>query len=140
MANKIYPIWKKEVIQGTANASLAGTVKVILVNRDAPGTTYTYSDTHEFLTSVPAGARISISSTLVTKTYTAVAGGATFDADPAVFTAVTGDVCEALIFFLDTGADGTSRLVSYHDATITGLPVTPNGGDINLTIADIWTI
>jgi hypothetical protein len=47
---------------------------------------------------------------------------------------VTGDVSEALILFIDTGTPGTSRLIGFYDAGVTGLPVTPNGGDINVTV------
>ena len=32
----------------------------------------------------------------------------------------------------DTGSEATSPLIAYFD-TVTGLPVTPNGGNINLT-------
>jgi hypothetical protein len=49
------------------------------------------------------------------------------------FTAVTGDVSEAVILYKDTGVAATSPLIAYID-TATGLPVTPNGGDITVTV------
>lgn len=128
MTQAIYPKWKEAVIQGSANSSLTGTVKAILVNSTGTGTPYTYSATHQFLSDVASASRISISAALANKTY----AGGVFDADDTTFSAVTGDVSEAVIFFIDTGVEATSRLVAYEDSGITGAPVTPNGGDINL--------
>jgi hypothetical protein len=53
------------------------------------------------------------------------------DANDVTLTAVPGTVgpCNYLCIFKDTGVDGTSPLVALID-TATGLPVTPNGGDI----------
>ncbi len=70
------------------------------------------------------------SANLASKTFT---GGVFDSADPS-FTAVTGDVSEALILYIDTGTPSTSRLIAFYDAGVTGLPVTPNGGDINITV------
>jgi hypothetical protein len=49
------------------------------------------------------------------------------------YTAVTGNSAEALLIYIDTGTAGTSRLVAWIDTSVTGLPVTPNGGDITIT-------
>ena len=125
MANEIYPKWKEAIQQASANSSLAGTVKAVLIDTAA----YTYSTSHEFLSDIPLADRIAISGALTGKTYT----GGLFDADNTVFTAVTGDVSEAIAIFVDTGTAATSRLVAFFDTGVTGLPVTPNGGDINIT-------
>lgn len=125
MANVIYPKWKEAVLNGGTNVALSGTVKVTLVDL----ADYTYSAAHDFIDDVPAGARVA-TATLGTKTYT----NGLFDAADATFTTVTGDVSEALIFWIDTGVEGTSRLFAYIDTGVTGLPVTPNGGNINI----IW--
>lgn len=72
--------------------------------------------------------------TLANKTVGTVAVGV-FDntVDPApAFTAVSGATVEALIFFKDTGTPSTSNLICWFD-TATGLPLTPNGGDVNVT-------
>lgn len=124
MTQVIYPKWKEAVMQGASNSSLAGTVKAILVD----SADYTYSASHQFLSDVPSGARVATSSALANKTYT----NGVFDADDTTFSAVTGDQSEAIILYIDTGTEGTSRLVAYEDSSITGAPVTPNGGDINL--------
>jgi len=46
---------------------------------------------------------------------------------------VTGNTVEALVIYVDTGSAATSPLVAYIDTSVTGLPVTPNGGDITVT-------
>lgn len=124
MANAIYPIWKQELMQATANTSLAGTVKVALVDTGV----YTYSAAHDFVDDLSTS-RVGTDQTLGTKTFT----NGTFDAANSVFTAVSGATVEALVIYVDTGVAGTSRLVAYIDTDVTGLPVTPNGGDINIT-------
>lgn len=130
MANAIYPKWKEAVIQGSANSSLAGNVKAILVDT----ADYTYSAAHDFLDDVPSAAIVATSANLGTKTYT----NGTFDTADFTFTAVTGDVSEALIIYIDTGSAATSRLVCYRDTNVTGLPVTPNGGDITVSVPSGW--
>ena len=123
MANAIYPLYKQALISGGANTSLAGTVKVALVDTG----TYTYSAAHEFLSSLSG--RVGTDQTLGTKTYT----NGVFDAANATFAAVSGNTCEALVIYIDTGVAGTSRLVAYIDTGVTGLPVVPNGGDVSVT-------
>ena len=124
MANAIYPIWKQELLQGSANTALTGNIKAVLVDL----ADYTYSAAHDFLDDVPVAARVATSANLTTKTY----ANGLFDADNATFTAVTGDQSEAVILYVDSGVASTSRLVAFFDTGVTGLPVTPNGGDINL--------
>ena len=72
--------------------------------------------------------------TLAAKTIGTLAVGV-FDntTDPApAFTAVSGATVEVLNFFKDTGTPSTSNLICFFD-TATGLPLTPNGGDVNVT-------
>ena len=70
---------------------------------------------------------------LTTPTIGVVAAGV-FDADDPVFTALTGDQVESLVLFKDTGTDTTSPLLAYWD-TATGLPLTPNGGNVTVVWA-----
>ena len=122
MANAIYPKWKEAIAQATANSSLAGTVKVAPVDTG----TYTYSAAHEFYSSV-SSAVVGTPQTLGSKTFT----DGVFDAADITYTTVTGNTVEALVIYIDTGNAATSRLFAYIDTGVTGLPVTPNGGDIN---------
>lgn len=124
MANAIYPKYKEALINGSANTSLAGTVKVALVDTG----TYTYSAAHEFLTSL-TGVVGTAQTIGATKTYT----NGVFDGADVTFPAVSGATAEALVIYIDTGTAGTSRLVAFLDTGVTNLPVTPNGGDIAVT-------
>lgn len=53
------------------------------------------------------------------------------DATDVPLTAVTGDAADSISIYFDTGTAGTSLLLVFID-TATGLPVTPNGGDITI--------
>jgi len=124
MANAIYPLYKEALIGGSANISLSsGTVRAALVDTG----TYTYSASHEFLSSLSGV--VGTAQTIGTKTIT----NGLFDGDNVSYTAVTGNSAEAIVLYIDTGTAGTSRLVAFIDTGVTGLPVTPNGGDISIT-------
>jgi hypothetical protein len=71
-----------------------------------------------------------VSDALASKT---VSAAGVFDAADKTISAVSGDVSEALILYIHTGTEGTSRLICFLDTGVTGLPVTPNGGDITIT-------
>ena len=125
MANALYQKWKEQLLQFTANNNLsAGTVKVALIDTG----TYTYSSTDQFFSSASA-ASIGTPQTIGSKTFT----NGVFDGADVTFTAVTGNSVEALIIYIDTGNTATSPLVAYIDTSVTGLPVTPNGGNISIT-------
>lgn len=124
MANAIYPLYKQAIISGGTNTDMsAGTVRAALVDT----ATYTYSAAHQFLTSLTGV--VGTAGVLGTKTVT----NGVFDAADITYTAVTGASAEAIVIYIDTGTAGTSRLVAFLDTGFTGLPVTPNGGDINIT-------
>jgi hypothetical protein len=122
MANVIYPKWKEAVMQGGANSSLAGTVKAVLIDL----ADYTYNAAHDFMDDVGTTCQVGTPVTLGSKTFV----NGLFDAADSTLTAVTGDVSEAILIFIDTGTPSTSRPVALLDTGVTGLPVTPNGGDI----------
>jgi hypothetical protein len=63
---------------------------------------------------------------------TSAPGAGIADANDQTITAVTGDQFESLDIYKQTGTASTSRLVCNID-TATGLPMTPNGGDISVT-------
>lgn len=121
MANAIYPKAKEQMLQGGINLSTS-TVRVALVDLG----TYTYSAAHEFLSSVSGV--VGTAQVLNSKTFV----NGVFDAADVTFPATTGATAEAIIIYIDTGSAATSRLILFQDVGVTGLPVTPNGGDINL--------
>lgn len=83
--------------------------------------------THDNLDDVPGDARVATSGALTSKTVT----DGVADAADVTLSSVTGDTCEAIVIYKHTGTESTSRLIAYID-TATGLPVTPNGGDITI--------
>lgn len=124
MANALYGKAKEAFITGSIDLS-SDDIKCVLVDTAS----YTVDiAAHDFLADIPAGERVATSANLAGKT---VALGV-FDANDITFTAVTGDVSEALVIYKDTGSDATSPLIAYID-TATNLPVTPNGGDVTVT-------
>lgn len=124
MANALYDKGRQRFLEGQFNWS-TDTIKVLMVDTAA----YTANlSTHEFLSDVSNSARITSAVTLTGKTTT---GGAA-DASDVTFSAVSGPSIEALIIYKDTGTEATSPLIAYID-TATGLPITPNGGDIIVT-------
>jgi len=91
--------------------------------------TYTYSAAHQFWSSVVA-AQIGTEQELTSKTFV----NGLFDAADSVVPSVTGTTAEAIVLFVkNAGANTTWSLVAYLDTGVTGLPVTPNGGNINIT-------
>jgi len=128
MANALYPKWKEALMQGTANCLLngSGTTGVYAVLVDTG--TYTYSATHEFFSSVNS-AKVGTEVEIGSKTFV----NGLFDGADVTETAVSGASAEAIVVFIkNAGANTTWRLVAYLDTGITGIPVTPNGGDINI--------
>lgn len=123
MANAIYPKYKEALLTADVNIDLeAGTVKAILVDTAL----YTYDAAHDFVNDVAVGARVSTSPALTSKTIT----NGVFDAADITWTAVSGATIEAIVIFIDTGVEATSRLVAFIDTGQTGLPLTPNGGNV----------
>ena len=49
---------------------------------------------------------------------------------------MSGATINAIVIYKDTGTEATSPLIAYID-TATGLPITPNGGDIIVTWDEI---
>jgi hypothetical protein len=124
MANAVYPKFKQALWLQSANSNAStGTLKAALVDTG----TYTYSDSHEFVSSLSG--TVGTAQTIGNKTFT----NGILDGDNVTFTGVTGNTIEALVIYIDTGNASTSRLISYQDTNVTGLPATPNGGDITIT-------
>lgn len=120
MANALYDKGRQGFLEGAIDWD-TDTIKVALIDTGS----YTVNlATHDNWDDASAGV-VGTPQTLGGKT---VADGVA-DANDVTFTAVSGATVEALIIFKDTGTPSTSRLIAYID-TGTGLPVTPNGGDI----------
>lgn len=122
MANALYDKGREGFLDGSIDWD-TDTIKVALVDTG----TYTVNlSVHDFYDDVTGV--VGTPQTLASKTVTSGVA----DAADVTFTSVTGNSVEALVIYKDTGTASTSRLIAYID-TATGLPVTPNGG--NITVA-----
>jgi len=123
VANALYGKGRDKFLNGDIDWT-NDTINALLVDTG----NYTVSiDTHEFLSDIPAGARVGTAVSLASKS--SALGVA--DAADSTFTAVTGNTVEAIVLYRDSGVEGTSALIAYIDSA-TGLPFTPNGGDVTV--------
>lgn len=129
MANAIYPKWKETIMKAEANSELdsaEGATGVFCALVDTG--TYTYSATHQFYSSLSGV--VGTDQEILSKTMT----NGTFDGTNLTYTAVSGASIEALVLYRkNAGANTTWPLIAYIDTGVTGLPVTPNGGDISVS-------
>ena len=123
MANALYDKGREGFLDGSIDFD-TDDIRCILI--DAADYTVDLA-LHDNLDDVPAAARVAVSGALASKTVDAGVA----DAADVTFSSVTGDQCEAIVIYKHTGVESTSRLIAYIDSA-TGLPVTPNGGDITV--------
>lgn len=127
MANALYDKGREGFLDGSIDWD-TDTIKCVLLD----GADYTPDlAVHDNLDDVPSAARVGTPQTLAGKTKT----NGVADANNITFPAVVGDPCEYILIYKDTGVESTSRLIALID-TASGLPVTPNGGDITVTWDD----
>lgn len=125
MASAHYDLALQEFWKGTVgDVTGAQAIKVRLMRVSA----YTFSQAHQFASSLPAALVTDV--TLGTKTANgAGASPGCFDAADATFLSVpAGAAIDCLAVFKDTGTPATSNLLFFID----GFTVTPNGGDITV--------
>jgi len=126
MANALYPLWKQEILKGTSNNllnSAEGTTGVYAALVDTG--TYTYSAAHQFYSSLSG--IVGTDQEVTAKTQTS----GTFDGSDVTFPSVSGASAEAIVLYRkNAGANTTWPLIAYIDTGVTGLPVTPNTGNI----------
>lgn len=122
MANALYDKAREDFLGGTLSWS-GDTIKVVGVDSG-----YTFSAAHTNLSQVASGDRVSTSAALSGKTIT----NGVADANDTVLPSVTNGVqVVGLVVYKDTGVEATSRLIAFID-TGTNIPVTGNGGDVNV--------
>ena len=124
MANTLFDGARKRFLEADIHW-LNDTIKVMLVSTAS----YTANfGTHQFLSDIPPSSRIGSAVTLTGKSTD---GGAA-DANDVTFSSVSGARVDSVVLYKDTGVEGTSPVMVWID-TATGLPITPNGGDIICT-------
>lgn len=123
MANILYDPGRQAFLEGSINW-LTDTIKVQLLDT----ANYTVASTHQFLSQVSTAAWVGAAQTLTAKDATyGVAAAAN-----VTVSALSGPTVEAILIYKEsTAGSSASPLVAYID-TASGLPVTPNGGDINI--------
>ncbi|MFW9894102.1 MAG: hypothetical protein ACFFFO_18000 [Candidatus Thorarchaeota archaeon] len=127
MANALYDKGREGFLAGDIDWD-GNNIKVLL----SDDTDYVKNlSTDDYLDDIASAAIEATSGNLTTKAVTAGVA----DADNVTWSSVSGDECEEVVGYADTGASSTSRLIFNID-TATGLPVTPNGGDIQVTWDD----
>ena len=135
MANALFTAYRNNMLGDNAftNVQLdADSIKALFVDHadDTPAPT-TDEDIVDILSAarVPA---IASAPALASKTIGTVGAGV-FDAADTTFTALTGDQVESLILFKDTGVEATSILLVFFDTFASGMPLTPNGGNVTIS-------
>ena len=138
MANALYPKWKEALLGAAANSALTGSgtngLFVALVDTGV----YTYNVTHQFYSSLAGIAGTDQEVTAVTMVNGTVDGNNTSHAAVAA-----GPTLSALVLYRkNSGANTTWQLVAYLDTGVTGLPITPNGSNIDIAwnAAGIFTL
>ena len=132
MANAVMPCWKQVMLGDAAITGFtapnmeSATIKLFLL--DTADDTVTVA-TDQDLADI-AGAAIVATGTLASKTVVLSSPNVTFDAADLTLSAVTGDAAENIVIYQDSGVAGTSLLLIFFDTFTSGMPVTPNGGDI----------
>jgi len=126
MANDLYKKGMENLIKGNIDLD-TDTMKWVAVKVTAGYSVNIATD--DALDDISAGNRIATSGALTGVTVTDGVLDAT-DLAPA-FTSVGVNI-EALVLYKDSGAEATSYLLAYID-TATGLPLTQDGGNVNLT-------
>lgn len=123
MANALYDFGRQGFLDGNIDWD-TNNIKLIL--GDAADYTVNLT-THDNLDDVAGASRVATSGNLASKTVTAGVA----DAADVLLTSVSGDQSEFILIYADSGVESSSRLICYID-TATGLPVTPNGGNITV--------
>lgn len=124
MANALFDGGREGFLDGSIDWD-TDNIKTVLVDH---GTDTPIVTTDRFLADIASGARVAISGNLAGKTVT----NGVADADDMTLVAVTGNSVESVVVYKDTGNAATSRLIAFFD-TATGLPLSPNGGDVTIT-------
>ena len=123
MANSLYTKGKENFLAGNFDLD-ANDIKLVFIDEDDDAVNLATDDA---LDDIIAGARVGTSGNFAGKAVT----DGTFDANDVTVATVAGDQFESITTYKDSGVAGTSYLICNHD-TGTGLPCTPNGGDITV--------
>lgn len=129
MTNVLFNPGREGFLDGSIDWN-TGTIKCSLVRG------YTINQAHKFLSDFTGASGVLVATAILT---TPTVTNGTASADPVTFTSVaTGAACPALLIYQSSAPSGgadlattAQRLIAYLDV-VTNMPVTPNGGNINI--------
>lgn len=124
MANTKYTSFLQRLLNKEVNLA-TDVVKASLIDT----ADYTFDPLHdEYSADIPVAAITAVSGRLPTPTITK----GVFDTGNFAWLAAAGDMSEAIVLWDETVLNGA--LITFYDTGMVGMPVTPNGGDINVTV------
>lgn len=123
MANALYDKGREGFLDGSIDWD-TNDIRLILIDEADDTIDLSVDDN---LDDRAVASRVTTSGAFASKTVT----NGVADAADVTLSAVTGDQSESIDIYKHTGVEATARLICNID-TATGLPVTPNGGDITI--------
>ncbi len=133
MANAVFTAWKQLMLGDTAISGPTlpapdGASDIYIALIDTADDTAVPATDQDFADIV--GAAVVAEGALASVTVVASGANVTLDAADKTLSAVTGDSAENMLIYRHTGTASTSCLMVHFDTFTSGMPVTPNGGDI----------
>lgn len=129
MANALWPTFKGSLLDKQLDLN-SDTIKATLID----SADYTYAATDNTYVAGALGVADAAKVAVATLASLTIALGV-FDSADFTWTTVTGDQSEAIIIWDDTVTSPVAdQLIAFYDSSMTGMPVTPNGGNINVTV------
>lgn len=127
MANTLMPRFKQGLLNKEHDLD-SDQIKASLIDT----ADYTFSAAHaSYASDVASGAKVAESAALGSPSITA----GVFDTSDFTWQSVNGDEAEAIFLWNDTPTTPVADpLIAWYDTGMTGMPVTPSGGDIHFTV------
>jgi hypothetical protein len=135
MANVMYPLCAKGILDGTFGNMATADIRFMLVDTGVE----TYNAADQFVSNITSPvARMAAS--LGTKTTNVPTNG-TLDAVDPTINSVTGSTVEAVVLYLYNASDAAAPLMVWIDST-PSIAFTPNGSNVTIAIdaAGIFSI
>mgnify|MGYP001191670633 CR=1 FL=1 len=128
MANALYPTFKEALLNKEHDLN-TDAVKASLL--DGADESYAATDNTYVAgaNGIADAAKVAVSATLQAAATIALG---VFDTADFSWTTGSGDVCEVILLWNDGHA--TDGLIAWYDTGVTGFPITPNSGNINVTV------
>lgn len=127
MANALFDNYKEIKLEpdgsdGGEVRLLSHTIKAVLIDTATVAPDVAVHDFYNDISAAKVGDPIALANKDITD--------GVFDADDVTFPTVSDPSAEAIVIYKDSGDPATSPLIAILDTGVTGLPVTPSGGDI----------